>query len=570
MRVRLCLLVLAVIAQPAQAAVTASVDRNPAMQGEAVELQVTADGASPGEPDFSSLQSDFNILRRSSGTQISTINGQTTRLRTWTLLLAPRRLGTLNVPPITVGSDKSQPIALEVLPPDPQAGQASPAFIEFTADTTQPYVRQQVRLSVKLFIGGQLASGGLSDPAADGAVVEQLGEQREGQAVRGQTRYRVFERDYALFAEAAGPLRITPPSFNGELRSGRSPRALFNFGGLGDTRTVVASGDAITLDVQAPPTNAPAGRWLPASNVTLAQRLLPPDVEPRVGVPLTREIVLTVDGQLHTQIAPIDLPEVATAQVYAEPPTGSTQVTADGNLRGEQSQRWAVIPQTPGRLSLAALELRWWDTRSNMPKTATLPATTLSVLPAPSASAPPATVPVRAADDPAAPDTPASVSTPQPPANTWWPWIAAAATLAWLLTALAWIASRWLHGRPLRALRQQQMQHRHTRKKAVLAACKAGDARATRTQLLAWASLRFSEPGLTRLSALPQLLQQAGASPTLLRESTTAIRALDQAAFGSKTSGNWQAIAALLPQIDALKANKSPAETMDLPPLYPA
>lgn len=573
------LLVLLAISLPignSLAAVSATVDRNPVLQGEAVELQLIADSNSPGSPDFTPLDRDFNILRRSSGTQINSINGQTTRQRTWTLILAPRRLGTLTIPAIAVGQDRSQPIALDVVAPDPSAGQTSPAFIEFSADTTQPYVRQQVLLSVKLFISGQLASGGLSDPQADGAVIEQLGEQRESQAIRGQTRYRVFEREYVLFAEAAGTLTVTPPSFNGELRSGRSPRSLFNFGGLGDTRTVIANGDVIELQVQPPPGNAPPDQWLPATDVSLTQRLLPETLEPTVGTPFTREIVLGVSGQLHTQIAPLAVSDVPGAQVYTEPPERSTKGAPGGGVRGVQTQRWAVIPQAPGTLSLPAIAVRWWDVRSDQMRTASLPAIQLKVLPASNAAR--AEQPPAAAPTSESPTLAAGESEPAPPVQTtalrttngWWPALAAAAALGWLLTTLAWLGTRWVHNRPAKARRQSRRRALQSHQSALQSACKSGDPRAARTRLLDWAACRFDAPKLTRLSDLNALLQSNGANTELLRTCRKLTRNLDEAAYGATSSDDWRQIAALLPQIDAMKSARKSKENQALPPLYPA
>lgn len=551
------------------AGVSARVANNPVMQGETVQLLVEVDAATRGEPDFSPLERDFTIVRSSSGSQVTSVGGQTTRTRTWSLLLAPKRVGNIVIQPIRVGQAASDPIAIEVLVPDAQAGQAAPAFIEFSADTTRPYVRQQVQLSVKLFVSGQLASGGLSDPAADGAVIEQLGEQQESQAIRRQTRYRVFERSYVAFAEAAGTLDIAPPSFSGELRSGRSPRALFNFGGLGDTRTVVATGEPITLAVQPPPADAPADNWLPATDVSLGQRLLPADAEPQVGVPITREITVSVDGQLHTQIAPLALPDLANAQVYAEPPDGNTRSASGGGVRGVQTQRWAVIPQSAGALELPAVELRWWDIGSDSMRTATLPARSLNVSPA--ASAAPTTIPV----PPDKQQSPANLTGRAPAvaaeaAPSWWSVLAIAALSGWLLTIAAWIATRWNSNRHHAPLRKHRKHTLRAHRSALLAACKAGEPRAARTHLLAWAASRFTAPELTRLADLAPLLRRADAPPELVQEATRILLALDRAAFGQDNNPDWRQIADILPRIDALKTTDTVPQTLHLPPLYPA
>ena len=255
-------LLLLLCAGAARAEISVQVDRNPVFVGEAFNLTVTATEASDGDPDFSALEQRLRILRRSTGSQLSIVNGRSSRQRTWEMVAVAEQAGSLTIPAIRLGSQQSQPLLLQVQARDPNAASSAPAFIEFEADTTEAWLRQQVLLTVRLYVSGNLVSGGLSEPSGAGIVIEQLGEQSEDQTLKGNTRYRVIERRYALFAEAAGELRIEAPVFNGELSTGS--RSSFGFGLLRDNSTpVYAAGQPLTLQIKPPPASAAAARTSP-------------------------------------------------------------------------------------------------------------------------------------------------------------------------------------------------------------------------------------------------------------------------------------------------------------------
>ena len=219
---RLVAVLLLLCAGAAQAEISVQVDRNPVFVGEAFNLTVTATEASDGDPDFSALEQRLRILRRSTGSQLSIVNGRSSRQRTWEMVAVAEQAGSLTIPAIRLGSQQSQPLLLQVQARDPNAASSAPAFIEFEADTTEAWLRQQVLLTVRLYVSGNLVSGGLSEPSGAGIVIEQLGEQSEDQTLKGNTRYRVIERRYALFAEAAGCAGVAPVPRNPDRR--RSPR----------------------------------------------------------------------------------------------------------------------------------------------------------------------------------------------------------------------------------------------------------------------------------------------------------------------------------------------------------
>lgn len=555
----LMLWALLLAAAPALAAVSASVDRNPIVEGETVELTVRAEGDTQGTPDFSVLDTGFRILNQSSGSQFTMAGGQTQRTRTWTVVLAPRRTGQVQIPAIPLGQAQTTPITLQVKPRGTSPDQAAPAIVEFSADLTRPYVRQQVRLSVRLLVSGTLASGGMSTPAADGAVIEQLGEQQESQTVRNGVRYRVFEREYALFPERTGPLVVEPPSFTGEIASNRAPRSMFNFGGFGDTRTVTASGDPIALEVRQVPPQA-ASPWLPARAVTLSQAILPDPQSVTAGVPFTREITVQVDGQLHTQLDPLRPPQPDGVQVYPEPPDGETRATVQGS-RSVQTQRWAMIPTTPGALTLPPVDLHWWDTQTDTARVARIPAQVIQVQPGTGATA-------RTAAD-TAPATTAQTTGRDMAATTQpgpWRMLALVAMAGWLLTGAAWLWTLRRRPRPPQAT--DTTPTLRAARKRLNQACHAGEPAAIRQALLDWARCRFADAGIAGLHDVDRAARACDVPARQRRELNEGIRQLDAHIYGHRD--DWSA-AHLLAAVEAISAHR-PAGTMQgasLPPLYP-
>ena len=68
---------------PAFAAFQASVDRNPVAEGESLTLTLKSDENLDGDPDLSELQQDFDVLGKSSGSNMQIINGRVSRSVQW-------------------------------------------------------------------------------------------------------------------------------------------------------------------------------------------------------------------------------------------------------------------------------------------------------------------------------------------------------------------------------------------------------------------------------------------------------------------------------------------------------
>ncbi len=493
-------------ALPALAAVTATVDKNPVLIGETLSLRIHSDGDGK-EPDLSVLDADFQVLGTSTSSQFQIINGRTQRSHEWIVQMRPKRQGQLSVPAIPLGSERTAPISLEVVEPQRQPGELPEAFIEFSASRQTVYLREEVQLLSRLFVRGDLMSGNFSEPSSEHAVVEQLGEQTESQALRGNYRYRVIERRHVLYPEQSGELLIRAPVFNGELATGAQRRSLFGLSG--SSRAIYAAADALSLTVRPRPASFTGDHWLPARSVQLSDEINPPAGPYPAGDPLTRTITLSVRGQLHTQLPELEIPVPSGTQSYTELPQDQTAIEGDG-LTAVRRYSVAVIPQQGGALELPELRLNWWDTTQDRMRTAVLPARTLQVQ-----GQPPA---------PAAPVAgQAALSAPLATGEAGgalWPWQVATVTAlaGWFGTLLGW----WWSGRRQRRRDASPREPDGASRREVLRCLEREPAAACRQALLNWARQQIGPlPGLLGLGRHSQ-------DPAVI----AALRALDAAAFG--------------------------------------
>jgi hypothetical protein len=542
-----------------KAGVRAWLDRDSMHLGETVTLNVEAEGSTGGQPDFSALASDFNVLGTQSSQQVSIVNGARSAKTLWAVGLEPKREGSITIAPIALGQAQTAPIHLSVLPATSAAQQAGgDLFLEATAQPLDPYVQQQVRYTVKLYYAFDLTDGNLGEPKADGIATQRIGQDKQYIATIGTRRYHVLERHYALTPERSGAIEIPALAFRGSVLDASDPAAFFGRG-----RSVSARSDALHLEVKPKPASWTQPTWLPAASLLLQdQGELPTEVH--VGEPITRTIRMQAQGLGYEQLPELQLAAPEGAEMY--PDKADTRTRDDGEwLYGERVRKFAFVPDRPGTLELPGLSVTWWDTAHDRLETAELPARTIKVLPA--AGSPARAAP--AAGNAAAP-TPASVNGLPSAISAFgeasrvglWKGIAAIGFVLWLATLLAWWGSRRVAGVPSPASVRASNVDATTQRAAFLRACSLGDLSGAERALVAWArNERADVRNLGELAARVADDAQRTATSALQRaryagESTDGIATRLQQAFRNGIA--WS---------DAAQRAASAADP--LPPLYP-
>jgi hypothetical protein len=487
------------------------VDRNPVSVDESFQLVFEANGTINGEPDFTPLETDFDILNQSQGSQISIINGQHSSTKRWTLTVIAKRTGKLTIPAIYFGHDSSAPRTITVQKaPSVAAPTDTEIFLEVNAEPKNPYVQSQVLYTVRLFYARKLKDASLTEPKLrDGeAVVEKLGEDSHYETRRDGKRFKVIERKFALFPQHSGDVTIEPLIFQGKIVEGRSSHSFFDdfFGRQTRTRTQRLRSNAIVLTVRPIPESFTGKTWLPAQQLKLQETWSENPPQFKAGEPITRTLTLSAEGLTAGQ-----LPELSQLSI---PPQGLKQYPDQPKLEKQSSphglitlreEKIAMIPSNEGHYTLAAIQIPWWNTETEQMELAQLPARTLTALPADNAPSPMTSSPAAAA--PPMTSTHNQVAAPlktlpiEQPTTRLWMWLSVILAIGWIGTLIAW----WLISRRKTAPRPvMPTQNNKAVIKTLKSACHSNHPRRTKEALLVWAKAHFKEHSPNSLDEIAQ------------------------------------------------------------------
>lgn len=571
-------LALAGIGAAAQAAVTATLSSQQIGAGDTVQLEVHSDSRHGGAPDLAPLERDFRVLGTSSGSSIQVVNGSMSVTAQVQVVLQPKHAGVLQIPPLRWDDETTPALALTVSAgAAPSAGNASAGAadtsnhvrVEATLAPGPVYVGGAALLTVRVLTDQPLDQAGLDAPANADLALQQIGTDQQIRETRDGNAYQGIVRYYLVRPQRSGALVLPGPVLTAQVEvPGADP---FNdpffaraFGSMrlrmpGARRTVQIKAKDIALAVRPRPASVDGKDWLPAASLTLAADAGPAAGTLRVGDPLTLHLQLRATGTAATQLPDLSgalaLPDGLKAYPD-QPKLGLTLAGSDINASRDQDV--ALIASRPGRYTVPALAVRWWDVHAGVARVAQVPARVIDVLPALAIAAPAmaAAAPVAAPQQAAA--APAGLALSRTAI-----WIAGGVALLLVLMAGVW----WWRRRAPRVMAPAGVAPRvepsaaapemrpDAAMRAVRASAAANDADATRRALLALAAVSWPTAAPSGLHALAAQL----AAP--LRQE---VEALDRACY---TGLAWQG-AALAQALDqwpqAAAAEKQGAGIADL------
>ena len=489
------------------------VDRTHIEENESITLKVIFDAfKTQGQPDFSSLNGNFDVVSNNVSRQQSYVNGQVTASTEWRLVLFPKRTGELLIPPFSYEGYTSKPISIEVSKTQSQANtQVKPdIFLETHIDKTEVFVQEQALLTFKLHYSRNVSSLDAAEMSQPDLKIENL-PRADYQKAIGQKTYGIAEFRYALIADASGTITIPAQTWTVETAD-QAQNRFFN-GGRRKLHRVKT--DPITLNVKPKPEDYPSDAvWLPASNLKIAEQWSRNPETFKIGEPITRTVTLEVTGAAAEQL-PLIFPEQAPEgfKYYPDKPSMENQSSANG-LNGTRSESVAIVPTRSGSLTLPEITVSWWDTANNKTQYATLPAVTVDVAAA-------------AIDSNTSANTSPAILPPSEPQKTvvieksspLWQIIAASSLLlnGILMVLLIYIvASR---------KSQTSTDNNHTEpnlnmaeaEKRVFKACNQQDPAALRQTLIDWANLRWPNEGVYGLNDVSRLAADENLSSQIAR-----------------------------------------------------
>jgi hypothetical protein len=426
-----CALLLASAMLPALAVTRASLDRNQVALGESVTLSIESDQAD-AVPDLSPLMADFVLEGQSTNRSVQWVNGKARQKSTYAITLSPKREGTLTIPSVQAGAEKTGPLTLQV-----DAGAApmeasadSDMFLETEVDDGNPYVQQSVGVVVRLVYRLQVAEGQFGLDAPDGASLQPVGDITYSSRRIDGVAYKVAERRYVLIPERSGALAIPGANFQGRI-AGNWMDSFLGDGG----QELRVSGTPKKIEVRAQPNDAPQP-WLPLRDLRMRYLGAPQSLRAGEAAELVVEVI--AEGATQAQMPELPTPSIPGAQVFAEPPQYD-ETFSNGSPQVKLTRRYSIVPNGAGKLTVPGIKLGWWDVTASAAQTATLPDLHLEVV-AGSGSFAASSLPAPATAPATVDEGAAVIKDMRIPVRAW-VWMAVAFAGLWLLT-LAWALLR--------------------------------------------------------------------------------------------------------------------------------
>ena len=462
-----------------------------------------------------------------------------------------KREGNLEIPPVRIGSEQSEPVPVTVAPPSNALPGEADIFVTAEVDHSNSFVQAQVLYTVKVYRAVATRQPRLSEPTINGVevLIEVAGEERSYEAILNGKAYNVVERVYALFPQESGDISITPARFEARvLRDGRiTGRKIFE----SDAIAVVVN------PIPPPPAGHANAAWFPARAVTIVEDWSREPGNLPAGEPITRHITVTALGQLSTQIPIIDPIVSETVKTYPDKPEFRDTAEASG-IRASRRDQYALIGVAAGEVSLAAVELPWWNIDAGEWQVASLPATTLNILPSANA-----VLPQIITQEPEPQEGSEVAAGGLVVQSSFWRRASEILGGIWLLTLVAW----WWSSRSPTSTTPKEPEappvHKQQAKqlKAARKAAQAGDGSAVKAALLQWGRLEWPDNPPRSVGAI-----SARVSIPL----ATQLTELCSASYGAGDN-HWdgEALAKSLRSFSVLSEGEEEQPTDVLPPLSP-
>ena len=523
------------------AAAKALLDRDQINMSEAVNVEISTDKYSNDTPNFSSLNADFEVASTGKTVAVEMINGHVRQETRWVISLIPKHAGALTIPPIRIGSEKTQPLQLTVLDKPIALQKTDEFFIESTVEPKEAYWQQPVLYTVRIWASKPLSSAQFMPPSIkEGGTITPIDKQTNNMSYRGGRQYEVVEKRYLISPDKVGTLTIQPPSLRGIVFDNNQARQFFTGG---DPQTVQLAGKELPLTVKAKPASWQSAWWLPATRLTIKDEWSQDLNNWHVGVPLTRTITIQGTGITAAQLPDIKMDSLTGINTYPDK-TESKDSFDQHTILGTRQIKVALVPTQAGQWQLPAIKLPWWNVKTNKMEVAEIPAVSLNILPEAGAS-PAATKPTTPIEEKNQSQTQSSSMTSKN--NTAlkndttfsaWQWLVfLLATL--LLLSLITILSLWrkLNSKNSKAKQEPSFQDNtpQTFRQAINTikkCCANKNSRATINATITWARLYWPTSNIASLQDVANLIHDP--------QFTEQVSKLLAVCYGS-TKEDWQA-----------------------------
>lgn len=513
------------------ASLTAKVNRNPVPAGEIFVLSLEYDG-DPGSqrPDFSELEKKFTVSMISNSYRGTYSNGRMKKTYIWEVSLSADKVGTIEIPSLSVGGAQSQPIKLRVVAADEAAAanaNQGPKFsVSRSISNPNPFVQQQINYSFKIKSSVPLQGTAPQFMASntDDWTIRALGDPVVKSVLNNGVEEKEITFNYALFPQKSGKLIIPEVVFNGYYVSDDRQNSMSNllsaFGGLSDPAfgldmfgrkiPVNLKARAISMEVKKIPEENNGNWWLPAKKVEIYsdwQQKLP---DFKSGEAVAREIYLRVTGVIDSQLPQIQIAEVDGVKIYPEKPQTVSEVKGE-DVVSVMKIKTVYIPEKAGEITIPAVVVNWYNVLTDKFESQILPAQKITVA---QGATPVSTVSETLEPTPQAENNPQDTVAPLPQTEP------VRHNLLWLYVGGAFIGGvliSWLIlRRPEAVSKPTKTKHKEENSSGnMMQAVRKNDLKEIRDQVLLWARKNFPSEEIRNLDDVASILQDEEFSQAL-------------------------------------------------------
>jgi hypothetical protein len=353
---------------------------------EQATLEVTVSGSSQNVPDVEipSLPS-FEVYSQGRSSSVSIVNGQVSASVAYRYLLLPQKPGSYPIQGISVTVNGKKVVGNSVLlvvqnkrqatspkledrAADGQGGNKD-YFLEAVIDKKNPYVSEQVTLTLKFYIAVQYySSPQLDEPSTTGFWTEIVGNSAPYFQRINNRNYRVIERKYALFPTQTGELTIGKATITTTVASRNQRRDPFDmFGDLfPQGQQIAVRSNPISLKVKPLPTEGkPSDFTGTVGKFEISASADKTEVE--LNQPVTVTVKISGVGNIKSVGEPV-IAESNDFRVYRAASNENVAKT-DEKIGGTKIYEEVFVPKRPGMLEIPALSFNYFDPNKNVYQT---------------------------------------------------------------------------------------------------------------------------------------------------------------------------------------------------------
>lgn len=534
-----------------------SLDRNNITLGETVQLILSSNQENIDQtPDITPLYKDFTIISTGENKQVSIVNGASAALTRWIITLMPKHEGNISIPSIMLGSEKTEPLYLQVNKSSIAENTTKHIYLVAEATPEKPFEQSQIIYIVRLFYDQGVQNSRFTEPSLDNAEMIHLQSDRSYEKMVGDHLYQVLERRYAIFPEKPGTFTIPGAIFTGNILqedNNQTKRSLFY---LGNWKTIRVAANPVTLQIQPPPANIKLGMWLPAQALTLKQSWSESPDELTVGKPITRTLTIEAHGLTAEQLPALDRWQPKGFKIYPDKPI--LKNSTDGKtIIGTRIEKYAFIPQTAGQTTVPKIKLHWWNTSINKMQAAILAEKMVNVKLAADAAT--------AINPDITTTPPTAIPAQNQTSYRLWIFISAGLFFLWLMTLFLWWFNRKRHKKhsQQKQLHQQKETIQQMRKE-IQEACYTNNLQQCKKALLIWANTLWPNNEIRNLGDIRKMIQDEEGKEILCE--------LDMHLYTVDTDNPWDGKPCwkILEKLLKIKTHQSQHKEDTLPSLHPS